>query len=81
MTLDVINKNYAAQYTAATSPVNTAIAEARSAEKGTLRAARAKLVEFDDMNLADRNTMQRRLRATQFSGHEVVDDFFGGSLA
>jgi integrase len=74
MTLDVINENYAAQYTAALRTVETAITKARSTEKETLQAARTKLVEFHDMNLADKNTVQRRLRATQFSGHAMVDD-------
>jgi hypothetical protein len=59
MNLDVINENYAAQYIAALATVNTAIAEARSAEKETLRAARTKLVEFNDMNLADKNTVTK----------------------
>jgi hypothetical protein len=74
MTLDVINENYAAQYTAAVSKVDAAITKAKGTEKETLQAARAKLVEFNDMNLADKNTVQRRLRATQFSGHAMVDD-------
>jgi Telomere resolvase len=74
MTLDVINESYATQYTAVVSKVDPAIARARSAEKEVLRAARSKLVEFNDMNLADKNTVQRRLRATQFSGHAMVDD-------
>jgi integrase len=74
MTLDVINENYAAQYTAALRTVETAITKARSTEKETLQAARTKLVAFNEMNLADKNTVQRRLRATQFSGHAMVDD-------
>jgi Telomere resolvase len=31
-------------------------------------------VGFNGLNLADKNTVQRRLRATQFSGHAIVDD-------
>jgi Telomere resolvase len=74
MTLDVINENYAAQYTVALSTVDTAITNAKHTEKETLQAARTKLVEFNGLNLADKNTVQRRLRATQFSGHAMVDD-------
>jgi hypothetical protein len=74
MTLDVINENYAAQYTAALRTVDTAITKAKSTEKETLQAACTKLVEFNGLNLADKNTVQRRLRATQFSGHAMVDD-------
>jgi Telomere resolvase len=74
MTLDVINENYASQYAAALASVDTAIAAARSSERETLRSARAKLVEFNELNLANKNTVQRRLRAAQYSGHALVDD-------
>jgi Telomere resolvase len=74
MTLDVINPGYAGQYTAALSQVNVAIARAKGTEKQTLLDARAKLEEFNGLNLADKNTVQRRLRTTQFSGHAMVDD-------
>eukprot|EP00953_Heterococcus_sp_UTEX-ZZ885_P007137 4339-Heterococcus_DN1.PRE.1 len=74
MTLDVINENYAAQYTVALRTVDTAVTKAKSTEKETLQAACTKLVEFNGLNLADKNTVQRRLRATQFSGHTMVDD-------
>eukprot|EP00953_Heterococcus_sp_UTEX-ZZ885_P013685 7814-Heterococcus_DN1.PRE.2 len=74
MTLNVINENYTAQYTAALTTVDTAISNAKRTEKQTLRAARTKLLEFNGMNLADKNTVQRRLRATQYSGHAMVDD-------
>jgi Telomere resolvase len=74
MTLNVINENFAAQYTAALTTVDTAINNAKGTEKQTLRAARTKLLEFNAMNLADKNTVQRRLKATQYSGHAMVDD-------
>jgi Telomere resolvase len=74
MTLDVINEDYASQYAAALASVDTAIAAARSSERETLRNALAKLVLFNDMNLANKNTVQRRLRAAQYSGHALVDD-------
>jgi hypothetical protein len=74
ITLDVINERYASQYAAALSQVDAATAKAKSAEKETLRAARIKLVEFNGLNLADKNSVPRRLRATQFSGHAMVDD-------
>jgi hypothetical protein len=51
-----------------------AITKARSTEKETLQAARTKLVKFHEMNLIEKHTVQRRLRATQFSGHAMVDD-------
>jgi hypothetical protein len=68
ITLDVINERYASQYAAALRTVDTAITKARSTEKETLRVARIKLVEFNGLNLADKNRVRRRLRATQFSG-------------
>jgi Telomere resolvase len=74
MTLEVINPGYVAQYTAAVSNVDAAIARAKGTEKQTLLAARTKLVEFNSLNLAEKNTVQRRLRATQYSGHALVDD-------
>jgi hypothetical protein len=74
MTLDVVNEGYASEYAAALASVDTAIAAARSSERETLRNAGAKLVLFNDMNLADKNTVQRRLRAAQYSGHALVDD-------
>jgi Telomere resolvase len=74
MTLDVIFKGYAAQYTDALATVNSAIARAKGTEKEMLRSARAKLIEFNDMNLASKHAVQRRLKATQYSGHTMVDD-------
>jgi integrase len=74
MTLEVIHPSYAAQYTAALRNVDTAIARSKGTEKQTLLAARAKLEQFNSLNLAEKNTVQRRLRATQFSGHAMVDD-------
>jgi Telomere resolvase len=74
MTLDVINENYASQYAAALTTVDTAMAAARSSERETLRNALARLVLFNDMNLAGKSTVQRRLRAAQYSGHALVDD-------
>jgi hypothetical protein len=68
ITLDVTNESYASQYAAALSQVDAAT------EKETLRAARIKIVEFNGLNLAEKNTVQRRLRATQFSGHAMVDN-------
>jgi hypothetical protein len=68
ITLDVINESYASQYAAVLRTVDTAITKARSTEKETLQAARTKLVEFHEMNLAEKHTVQRRLRATQFPG-------------
>jgi hypothetical protein len=70
----VTNKSYASQYAAALRTVDNAITKARSTEKKTLQAARTKLVEFNGLNLADKNSVPRRLRATQFFGHALVDD-------
>jgi integrase len=75
MTLEVINPGYAGQYTAALSQLDTAIARAKDTEKQTLLAARIKLEEFNGLKLADKNTVQRRLRAMQFSGHAMIDDW------
>jgi integrase len=74
MTLNVINEGYAAQYAAAIEAVDSAISQTKTREKEVLRSARAKLVAFNNMNLADKHTVQRRLRATQYSGHALVDD-------
>jgi hypothetical protein len=74
MTLDVINDGYNAQYTAALTSIDTAIAQAKCEERDKLRAARAKLVQFNSMNLADKNTVQRLIRTTQYTGHATVDD-------
>src|SRR6476646_6805734 len=74
MTLDVINDGYAGEYTAALASLDAAIAQAKSEERDKLRAARAKLVQFNDMNLADKNTVQRLIRTTQYTGHATVDD-------
>jgi integrase len=74
MTLDVIFEGYAAQYTAALTTVDSAIARAKGTEKEMLRSARAKLIEFNGMNLASKHAVQRRLKAAQHSGHAMVDD-------
>jgi hypothetical protein len=74
MTLDVINDGYAAQYTTARATVEKAIVAAKGSEREVLHSARAKLIEFNDMNLANKYAVQRRLRAVQYSGHAVVDD-------
>jgi hypothetical protein len=74
ITPDVINESYTSQYAAALRTVDTAITKTSSTEKETLQAARTKLVEFHETNLAEKHTVQRRLRATQFSGHAMVDD-------
>jgi Telomere resolvase len=74
MTLDVIEEAYAAQYTAALSTVDAAITRAKGAEKEMLRGARAKLIEFNEMNLANKHAVQRRLKASQYSRHVMVDD-------
>jgi hypothetical protein len=52
----VMNPGYVAQYTAAVSNVDAAIARAKGTEKQTLLAARTKLVhmEFNSLNLAER---------------------------
>jgi hypothetical protein len=60
--------------TAALTTVDSAIARAKGAEKEMLRSARAKLLEFNDMNLANKHAVQRRLKAAQYSGHAMVDD-------
>ena len=78
MTLDVVNEGYNAQYTAALAKVDSAIAQAKSEERDKLSAARAKLVEFNGMFLADKNTVQRLIRGTQYSGHAMVDDMIMG---
>jgi Telomere resolvase len=74
MTLNVINEGYAAQYAAAIEAVDSAISQTKTREKEVLLSARAKLVAFNDMSLADKYTGQRRLRATQYSGYALVDD-------
>eukprot|EP00953_Heterococcus_sp_UTEX-ZZ885_P013142 7514-Heterococcus_DN1.PRE.1 len=74
MTLNIINENYTTQYDAALQAVDSAISQTKTREKEVLLSARAKLVAFNDMNLADKHTVQRRLRATQYSGHALVDD-------
>jgi hypothetical protein len=78
MTLDVINDGYNAQYATALASVDTAIAQAKSEERDKLCTARVKLVRFNDMNLADKNTVQRLIRSTQYSGHATVDDMIMG---
>jgi integrase len=78
MTLDVINDGYDAQYTAALASIDTAIARAKGEEKEKLCAARVKLMQFHDMNLADKHTVQRLIRGTQFSGLAMVDDIIMG---
>jgi hypothetical protein len=74
MTLDVIFEGYAAQCTAALATVDAAIAKAKGAEKVALLNARAKLDEFNEMDLAHKHAVQRRLKASQYSGHALVDD-------
>jgi Telomere resolvase len=74
MTLNVINENYTTQYDAALKTVDTAISQGRPREKEALRSARAKLEAFHGMDLTDKNAVQRRLRAVQYSGHAMVDD-------
>jgi Telomere resolvase len=74
MTLDVIFEGYAAQYSAALATVDSAIARAKGTEKEMLCGARAKLIEFNEMNLASKHAVQRRLKAAQYSGHAMVDD-------
>eukprot|EP00953_Heterococcus_sp_UTEX-ZZ885_P006020 3715-Heterococcus_DN1.PRE.1 len=74
MTLNDINEEYAAQYVAAMEAVDSAISQTKTREQEVLRSARAKLVAFNDLNLADKHTVQRRLRATQYSGLALVDD-------
>jgi hypothetical protein len=74
MSLDVTNEDYGAQYDVVLARVDAAIAQATSAKKDMLRAARAKLVEFHGLNLADKNAIQRQIRGTQYSGHAMVDD-------
>jgi hypothetical protein len=74
MTLDVINEAYATQYATAVATIDKAIAAAKGTEKETLRNARKKLLEFNDMNLANKHAVQRRLKAAQYSGHAMVDD-------
>jgi Telomere resolvase len=54
--------------------VDSAIARAKGAEKEMLRSARAKLIDFNGMNLANKHAVQRRLKASQYSGHAMVDD-------
>jgi hypothetical protein len=78
MTLDVVNEGYNLQYTAALARVDTAIAQAKSEDRDKLRAARIKLVQFHGMNLADKNTTQRLIRSTQYSGDAGVDDMIMG---
>jgi hypothetical protein len=75
MSLNVINEGYAAQYAAALATTDTTIARAKGTEKEMLRAARTKLVEFNDMNLASKSAVQRRLKSSQYSGHPLVNDF------
>lgn len=74
MTLDVTNENYAAQYTAALATVDKAISDAKGSERDMLRSARAKLKEFNDITLTNKHAVQRRLKASQYSGHAMVDD-------
>jgi hypothetical protein len=74
MTLDVVNEGYTAQYDVALATVGAAIAKAKSAEKEALLNARVKLTEFNEMNLAHKHAVQRRLKASQYSGHALVDD-------
>jgi hypothetical protein len=68
MTLDVTNENYAAQYTAALGTVDKAISVAKDSERDMLRGARAELTEFDVMSLTNKHGVQRRLKASQYSG-------------
>jgi integrase len=72
--LDVINEEYSSQYSAGLATVDKAVLTAKSSDRATLRSARSKLVEFNDMILANKDAVQRRLRATQYSGHAIVDD-------
>jgi Telomere resolvase len=74
MNLNVINENYAVQYATAIGTVDKAISIAKGVERNLLRSARAKLVEFNGMNLANKHAVQRRLKAAQYSGHALVDD-------
>jgi Telomere resolvase len=74
MSLNVINENYAAQYDAAVEAVDSAISQAKTRDKEVLRIARAKLEVFNDMNLAGKYNVQRRLRTAQYTGHAMVDD-------
>jgi Telomere resolvase len=74
MTLDVINEAYAEQYASAVATADKAFAAAKGSQKETIRNARAKLVEFNAMNLANKHAVQRRLKAAQYSGHAMVDD-------
>jgi hypothetical protein len=74
MNLNVINENYAVQYATAIGTVDKAISIAKGVERDLLRSARAKLVEFNGMNLANKHAVQRRLKAAQYSGHALVDD-------
>jgi hypothetical protein len=74
MTLNVTSESYAAEYATALTSVNAAILRAKAAEKETLHSARAKLLAFHAMPLADKSTVQRRLRSAHYSGHALVDD-------
>jgi Telomere resolvase len=74
MNLNVINEKYAVQYATAIGTVDKSISIAKGVERELLRSARAKLVEFNDMNLANKHAVQRRLKAAQYSGHALVDD-------
>lgn len=74
MTLNVTRASYAAEYATALTSVDAAILSAKAAEKETLRSARSKLLAFHAMPLANKSTVQRRLRSAQYSGHALVDD-------
>eukprot|EP00953_Heterococcus_sp_UTEX-ZZ885_P005057 3196-Heterococcus_DN1.PRE.1 len=71
LTLNVINEGYAAQYSAALTTVDSAVARAKGTEKELLRSTRAKLIEFNALNLANKPAVQRRLKAAQHSGHAM----------
>ena len=68
LTLGEENETLPAQFQAAFAEVDAAIAKEKSkTQKGTLRAAKEKLVQFRAMSLSDKYNLQRTLRSKQYS--------------
>jgi hypothetical protein len=69
----VINANYA-PFTAAIAVVDSAVARSKGTEQEMPRNARPKLMEFNEMHLANKHAVQRRLKAAQCSEHAMADE-------
>ena len=74
MTLDVQNPTFPEQFATALQNIDTEIATLNKTEKAIMLQARARLLEFKDMSLVDKNAVQRLVRSRMYSGHCSIDD-------